>query len=529
VQTNSYPGQTDKPAARFRSVVIVGSITLFVLVGFYWDGVTKLLDTWSREEYSHGYLVAPIALFLLLRGLGSGKSARDQGAWSSFAICLLAVALGIFGTLGHIAIIIQYGLIVALVAFVVALVGARSALGLWAPLLYLAFMVPLPQFVYLKLSATMQLISSELGVGLIRLVGIPVFLEGNVIDLGIYKLLVAEACSGLRYLFPLISFGFLFAVLYRGPWWHRAILFLATVPITILMNSFRVGMIGIIVDRYGIEQAEGFLHYFEGWIIFIACVALLFGIAYVLTRLGGTRRSLGEILDFGFERLGDGARRIASVSNTRPLIVVCGLFLLGLAGLHALPSRANITLDRVSFVTFPSTLDRWQGRQFTLDPKILEVLNADDYLMAKYVTDGSNAWINFYMTYYADQTDGRAVHSPEVCIPGSGWEIASLEQKTLSISDSSDKPLTLSRAIIQNGTSRRLVYFWFEGRGRQLTNEYLVKWYILWDGITKGRSDGSLVRFITPIYGQDGTSAADERLTEFLGNVYPRLSEYIPR
>ncbi len=109
----------------------------------------------------------------------------------------------------------------------------------------------------------------------------PVFLEGNIIDLGVYKLQVAEACSGLRYLFPILSFSYLFAILYRGPVWHKAVLLLSAAPLTVFMNSFRIGVIGVLVNQYGIEQAEGFLHFFEGWVIFIACISVLFLMAIV--------------------------------------------------------------------------------------------------------------------------------------------------------------------------------------------------------------------------------------------------------
>ena len=139
-------------------------------------------------------------------------------------------------------------------------------------MLHLVFMLPLPKFLYWKLTTTLQFISSEIGVSLVRAAGVPVYLDGNVIDLGIYKLQVAEACSGLRYLFPIMSFSYVFAVLYRGPVWHKIVLLLAAAPLAVLMNSVRIGIIGILVDRYGIGQAEGFLHFFEGWVIFLSCI-----------------------------------------------------------------------------------------------------------------------------------------------------------------------------------------------------------------------------------------------------------------
>ena len=100
-----------------------------------------------------------------------------------------------------------------------------------------------------------------------------------------YKLQVVEACSGLRYLYPLMSLGFLAAYLFQAPLWQRALVFLSTIPITIAMNSFRIGMVGVLVDHFGPQQADGFLHMFEGWIIFIACAGLLAAEILLFARL----------------------------------------------------------------------------------------------------------------------------------------------------------------------------------------------------------------------------------------------------
>ena len=161
-------------------------------------------------------------------------------------------------------------------------------------MLHLVFMLPLPQFLYWKINTALQFLSSEIGVAFVRVMDVPVFLDGNVIDLGVYKLMVAEACSGLRYLFPIMSFSYVFAVLYTGARWHKIVLLLSAVPIAVLMNALRIGVIGVLVDRYGIGQAEGFLHFFEGWIIFLSCIAILFlmvqGDAAALRRPPADRR-----------------------------------------------------------------------------------------------------------------------------------------------------------------------------------------------------------------------------------------------
>ena len=126
------------------------------------------------------------------------------------------------------------------------------------------FAIPLPYFIDASLSLKLQLISSQLGAFFIRLFQVPVYLDGNIIDLGTYKLQVVDACSGLRYLFPLLSLSFLAAYLFHAPIWQRVLVLLSSIPITILMNGFRIGMVGVTVDRWGPRMADEALHFFEG-------------------------------------------------------------------------------------------------------------------------------------------------------------------------------------------------------------------------------------------------------------------------
>ena len=114
----------------------------------------------------------------------------------------------------------------------------------WLPIAFLLFAIPLPYFVDSQISWRLQLLSSTLGVAVLRALGYAVYLEGNVIDLGVYKLQVVEACSGLRYLYPLLSIGFLMAYMYPAALRWRVLVFLSTIPITVLTKRLRVGMGG---------------------------------------------------------------------------------------------------------------------------------------------------------------------------------------------------------------------------------------------------------------------------------------------
>jgi exosortase/archaeosortase family protein len=162
---------------------------------------------------------------------------------------------------------------------------------------------------------------------LLQVFKVPVFLEGNIIDLGVYKLQVAEACSGLRYLFPILSFSYVFAVLYRGPVWHKAVLLISAVPITVVMNSVRIAIAGIIVDRWGLEHVEGFSHFFEGWVIFVICVLILFALAKLMLFFRPDRPGLVDALDLDMDGLLTQAKRVRLVQPSTALIAASTIML----------------------------------------------------------------------------------------------------------------------------------------------------------------------------------------------------------
>ena len=252
------------------------AIAAVVVAATMQTGIGHMIDMWlHREEYSHALLIPLISAYLLWQQRAALARLELKGSWVGVAIILFGTLLQIAGVLAAVDVVQQYGLLIAIYGLVIALLGVTATLNLWAPLLLLALMVPLPQFLLANFSAQLQLISSQIGVWFIRLFDISVFVEGNVIDLGGYKLQVAEACDGLRYLFPLMTMGFIMAYLFKVDMWKRVVLFLSTIPVTILMNSFRIGTIGVMVEHWGQSMAEGFLHDFQGWAVFMTSAGVL--------------------------------------------------------------------------------------------------------------------------------------------------------------------------------------------------------------------------------------------------------------
>ena len=519
-------------AVSIRSLLGPGWLLLAIagMAAFYWTGLVSLPEAWRRPEFSHGYFVPFIALFLLLRK----ARALDYGAdrqWAGIGVVLLALAVGLIGNLASIADVVTYGLLMCIAGVVLLVFGFHAGLKLWAPVAYLVFMLPLPSFVYWPLSTKLQHVSSRIGTSIISAMGIPVYLDGNVVDLGTYKLQVAEACSGLNYLFPLLSFGFLVAVIYKGPAWHKVVLFLSAVPITIAMNCVRIAMVGLLVDSFGAGQAEGFLHLFEGWVIFVACLVLLLIEALLLQQLSSNPKPLSALIDLGSDGLSASARRIAALVPSKGLVASASL--IALAGLvwYVAQSDAITTppqIARQSFATFPQEFGEWTAKEEVLEPAISQVLGADDYLLADYRPRDGSAAVNVFIAYYSSQVSGNGIHSPEVCIPAGGWEVSQWERASAGFRLPSGQPLWVNRAEIQKGLNRQVVYYWFEQRGRPMTNSYAAKFSTLWDSVVKGRTDGALVRLVTPIGSGETERDTDARLARFLDVFYPMLPTFVP-
>jgi exosortase D (VPLPA-CTERM-specific) len=506
------------------SLLLVASLPIF------WIGFVSLAQAWSTAEYSHGPLIPAISLYLFLRELRRmpPPDLNVTDRWPGVLVIALALIIALVGNLTRIADIVTYAFIIWVGGVVLTVFGWKRGRLHQLGVVHLVFMLPLPQFLYWQLTIFLQGLSSQLGVWFVALAGVPVYLEGNVIDLGVLKLQVAEACSGLRYLFPILSFSYLFAILYRGPLWHKLVLLLAAAPLTVLMNSVRIGIIGIIVNTHGIEHAEGFIHYFEGWVIFLICVAILFLLAMLLQRTARNPLPLAEAIDLDFEGFGGIFTRIFAI---RPAIAILAATLLTAAvsaGWQVLPAREVTQIERDPLALFPRNLGDWNATTSRLEPEVAAVLGADDYINARFDTLSEATSVSLFVGYYEKQTEGEGIHSPEVCLPTGGWEIFTLEEVPVDMSGTAYGVFNANRAVIQKGLSKQLVYYWFEGRGKRISNDFSAKLSVLADSLTLGRTDGALIRYVTPIAPGEDEVDAEARLLRFMELSLEQLPRFVP-
>lgn len=513
-----------EPSAAWVSFFVASALIAFA----FHEPIAHLVRIWdSQEEYSFGYIIPFLSLFLIWQRKDQLEKIPFSGSWIGFGMILVALAFLAMGELSTLGTVSQYALLLAIGGLSLAYTGPRGFRVVLVPIAVLVFMVPLPNYLLREISQALQLLSSQLGVALIRLFDISVYLEGNVIDLGSMKLQVVEACSGLRYLFPLMTLGFIAAYFYQEKFWKRAVLFLSTIPVTVLMNSFRIGLIGITVEYWGKSMAEGLLHDFEGWIIFMACTAVMLLEMWVLSHWSTPRRRLREVfgMDFPSATPADAKRNYRALP--RPYVAALVVLATGAALAVLLPEPAHVRPERKDFIAYPLSLGDWKGRTRVMEPVYLAELKLDDYILADY-SNAAGSNVNFYVSYYDVQAEGNSAHSPRACIPGDGWEIMDFAPHEMRDVHFAGKSVGVNRVVIQKGEHRQLVYYWFQQRGRVVTDEYVVKLYIFWDAITRGRSDGAMVRLVTPVERGESLEKGDRTLEAFAAQAVPALAGHIP-
>ena len=136
--------------------------------------------------------------------------------------------------------------------------------------------------------------------------------------------------------------------------------------------------------------------------------------------------------------------------------------------------------------------------------------------------------MDFYVAYYDSQRKGESIHSPETCLPGSGWEFKQAGRARVSLAEPG-RSIKVNRAIMEKSGYRQLAYFWFPARGRILTNAWELKIYTFWDSLTRQRTDGALVRLITPVLQGEQVADAEKRLQDFTRQIVPMLNDFLPQ
>jgi len=188
--------------------------------------------------------------------------------------------------------------------------------------------------------------------------------------------------------------------------------------------------------------------------------------------------------------------------------------------------RAEIVAPHEQLSSFPLTLGSLQGMNLTLTRGERAVLGPGEFLWRDYVDPANQSLVNLFVAFFPTQRSGDTIHSPKNCIPGSGW--APISSSYFPIQGADGSLIVVNRCIVAKGDDRDLVFYWYQGHGRVIANEYYAKILLVTDAIRLNRTDGALVRVVVPI-SRTGEGVAQSRGLEFTHLLLPVLDRYIPR
>ena len=524
------------PRARTRSAIALAAVAMAALYG---PILARLVRTWWVDEnYSHGFLILPIAAYLTWerRRRLARASRRPSNAGLPVVLgSLLVLLVGVFSAEVFVARVSIIGLGAGIVLY---LFGWRHLQIVAFPLGFLLLMIPVPAILFNDIALPLQLLASRLGETVLSLAGVPVLREGNLITLAHARLEVAEACSGIRSLVSLFALAIVYGYFTDRRTWVRAALAVVAVPAAIAVNGLRVAGTGLLAQQFGGAAAQGFFHAFSGWLMFLAAFALLAAIQRLLAAAFPDRRTqtrrpetrTGE--DHGRSIVSDSGLRTPD-SGLRLVILACCLFAAAVAvDARSTPEPAA---PRRALALLPSTIAGWQGHPGPpLDSETVNALGVDDFVNRVYSSDGQQP-VALYIGYYQSQRAGDTVHSPLNCLPGAGWEAVSREEARLTVRETPDaralRPVVVNRLIVEKGAERDIIFYWYQSHGRVVANEYWGRLMLAVDAVRLNRTDGALVRTVTPVAGNDeaAEAAAERAAISFVEALFPLLGGFVPR
>lgn len=518
----------------------VGIYCLLIIIAFY-SSLEVLMYMLSNEDFNYGYIIPLVVLYLMWENKDKLLQIASKPTWTG----LLPIAVGVLifwlGELGGEFYSTYLSLWFMILGLCLLHLGWEKLKTILFPVLFILTIFPPPQFIYKNASIKLKLISSEIGVSILQFLGISAYREGNIIDLGFTQLQVVDACNGLRYLIPLIILGILLSYFYKSSWWKKVVLVLTTIPISILLNGIRIASVGVLYPVWGPEVAEGFFHDFSGWLLFMISLFILLFEMWILKKvfpepLRPEKKDLEkkhsdapiENLNMEIHSTPLSTNRSVFYQLFQPAQFIVAVFIIlsTIIISQAVEFREKIPISK-SFDQFPLRIEDWTGTRRDMEQKFIDTLDLSDYVIIDYKnTDGKD--VNFYVAYYESQSKGESIHSPETCLPGSGWIFQNQGSMRIPIAGKADKTMPVNRAVMEKSGYRQLVYYWFPQRGRILTNAYQLKLYTFWDALTRQRTDGALVRLVTMVYPNEEVSDAEKRMQEFTQEVVPVLNEFLP-
>jgi len=515
-----------------RSLPVTALIALCLLAASSWWTVRWMMLRWDAPGgyFSHGWLILPVSAFLVIRNRERIASCPLRASTSGLLILIPSIFAHLLASSWHIGFLSGVALIGLVAGTVMTLFGAEMLRLNLFPILFLLFMVPLPELIVEKVSFAMKLAAAQAASQAADLLGVIVVREGSYVRLPTGTLVVDDVCSGLKYLIALTAFGALFAYLSSVSRWRKLVLFVFSIPISFLANVSRIILMIVVAYWWGVDKAEKwYFHDLFGFFLFFSAFVLLF---------------VGEslmLMDFRIRKKLSGPESEASVPlprgrNGAPAAVASASRRVGpqATALALLSATAGLSIwlswpgavdpPRNLLAAVPLSVGTWRGTEYALSERVYQILGTRDVLSRNY-SDGNRRSAQLVIVS-AQHTRGRT-HPPEQCLIGEGRKIQSSGEQVLKLPLAGEtKELRVRELVLEGAGGERSIVWYFFKSGDSVTTSYWGHLLNVTFGRMRNVNCGDvLVRADSS--GQDD-EASRQNLRDFLSTLLPKFYSALP-
>lgn len=488
-------------SAQRLALLAPAALVIVLVVGELHDSATAIVGTWySSTTFNHGFLIIPICLCLAWRRRREAASITPTpSVWGMVAVAAASLAW-LVGHATATVVVEEISLVSIVVGAVLAIYGWPLWRTLALPLLYLYFAVPAGEIFVPQL----QSITADFAVGLLRITGIPVFADGNVISIPNGSWYVAEACSGVRFLIASIALGTLFAGVNFRSWWRRVCFVGLSVVVPVIANGLRVYAIILIAYIAGNERAAGVDHIVFGWIFFSIVTGLLLAIGKAM----GDRREAVPV---------KASPSPVTVTTFQVTPRVLASIVLTLAPVVAVAAYAD-RIDRPPSLSLvhlaaPEVGVNWRDVNGVQDPLAPAFAAPNARLDATYESEATRVYL--HIGYYLREHRGaQAVGFGHTLIPEPGWTTSATGQLSTTVGDDKVK-VRVVRAV--SGRDVRLIWYWYWVDGQFTGNPYYAKLLQAKARLLGGQRAAAII--VAALDDSRSELAAEDSLTEFLSGL----------
>ena len=308
----------------------------------------------------------------------------------------------------------------------------------WACLL---LMIPIPAILFNQITFPLQLLVSQVSAEVLRWVGVPLVLRGNILQLAPGPLDVAEACSGIRSVTSLLTLAVIYGYLLEKRLWVRWFLALASVPIAIAANCVRIIGTGLLVQNGYPDAAQGASHETWGVIVFVLALLMLYILHALVRRLFPEKGGASST-----PSVATATTTFPGVRNSSLRFIVTALLIAAAAIFLQTQARGEVFPPRLELRQFPRQFGNWTDEDKAIDDETLKILKPSDYLQRVYQNPQETQDITLFIPYYLSQRAGEAPHSPQHCLPGAGW--TPIENRHITLTVPGREPFPANRYLV---------------------------------------------------------------------------------